>query len=186
MGGLGELLGELGALTFEVGKVAIDVAREHSETGSVFFECRDQSWREVKSVPAIKSQPPNVIGFAGIGPVANAVLFIVLGAEITEGEPTVDSDVDFLIVVTDSEKRMTMGHSDITAPIAHLAPDCQAGQGGAPILPLNFVRFGVPRAAVPTRSIDNVSVFDRFHSHSIIFESTLTVSLVSRLLPSRE
>jgi hypothetical protein len=153
MGGLGELLGELGALTFEVGKVAIDVAREHSETGSVFFECRDQSWREVKSVPAIKSQPPNVIGFAGIGPVA---------------------------------KRMTMGHSDITAPIAHLAPDCQAGQGGAPILPLNFVRFGVPRAAVPTRSIDNVSVFDRFHSHSIIFESTLTVSLVSRLLPSRE
>jgi hypothetical protein len=161
---VGELLGQLGALARDVAQIAILVARELSKTGSVFFEGRNHSWRQVESVTAIESQPPDVIGLAGIGPVTYAVLYIVFGAGATEGETTVDCHVDFLIVVTESEKRMTGAYSDIAAPIAHsLVSDCQAWHTGVRILPLDFVRFSVPWAPVPIRSIDNVPVFNRFH-----------------------
>jgi hypothetical protein len=163
------LLGQLGALALDVRQAAILVARDAKPIDSAFSDRRSQSWREVKSMAAIEPKPPDAIGFAGIGPVADAVFFIVLSAETTEGEITVDSDVaEFIVAGIDSEKRMTFGYSDVSAPIAgHLASDCQARQSGIRILPLDLVRFFVPWTTVPTGSIDDVSVFNRFHSFSV-------------------
>jgi hypothetical protein len=93
---------------------------------------------------AIKSEPPNPVWFTWCRQVTNAVLFVVLAAEIAIGQSSMAIDLDDLIMVF-CEPGMTFENRNITAPISHpRIPANNARQPSRSVFPLDFVRFRVP------------------------------------------
>src|SRR5215467_1356934 len=176
-GNSGELRGKAAALLLNIRAIAISLlvlAHLSRWVAVLVFQFAHHAlmpWHAVHEVRAVKAEPPDVVGSARVGDVADPrVVVLVPSARGGIGDPAMAAQLRIERRVGLPIERMREIDADVTAPRTHVVAHHQAIELRQLVYPLDLVRLGLPGTVRPCALIYGGigplanGIFEFFHS----------------------